>query len=69
MNTEKCNVDQTDMDGFIRLPEILKLLPISKSSWWLGVKNGKYPKSVKLSERTTAWKNKDIKDLLDSFEN
>lgn len=34
--------------GFIRLSTILKIIPISKSTWWAGVKSGRYPKSVKL---------------------
>jgi len=34
---------------------IAAIIPISKSSWWKGVKNGQYPKPIKLSERTTVW--------------
>ncbi len=52
--------------GYLRLPEVLKLFPVSKSTWWQGVKNGKFPKPVKLTERTTAWKAEDIKALLES---
>ncbi|MFC1659601.1 helix-turn-helix transcriptional regulator [Pseudomonadota bacterium] len=51
--------------GFLRLPKILQLIPISKSSWWEGVKNGKFPKPVKLGIRTTAWKSEDIKNLIE----
>ena len=40
---------------FLRLPQVLEVFPVSKSSWWAGVKSGKYPKSVKLGCRTTAW--------------
>jgi prophage regulatory protein len=52
--------------GYLRLPQILKLFPVSKSTWWQGVKDGKFPKPVKLTERTTAWRAQDILDLLDS---
>lgn len=58
--------------GFVRLNQIVgdsrkgipAIIPISKSSWWAGVKSGRYPKAVKLSERTTAWKIEDIRALI-----
>jgi len=39
------------------------IIPISKSSWWAGVKNGKYPKPIKLSERTTVWLAEDVYNI------
>lgn len=50
--------------GFLRLSEILKFIPISKSSWWKGIKAGKYPAGIKLSSRTTAWRAEDIRALI-----
>jgi predicted DNA-binding transcriptional regulator AlpA len=50
--------------GFLRLPAVLKIFPVSKSTWWSGVKSGRYPKPVKLSENVTAWKIEDIKSLI-----
>lgn len=48
-------------DRLIRLPEVLKILPISKSSWWNGLKSGRYAiETVKLGPRTTAWRESDI---------
>ncbi len=52
--------------GFVRLTEILKVFPVSKSTWWLGVKSGRYPKSYKLSHRITVWRVEDIKALVNS---
>ena len=46
--------------GFLRLPQILQLVPISKSAWWEGCKTGRFPKPVKLGPRTTAWKAEEI---------
>jgi len=51
-------------DKLIRLKEVLKLIPVSKSMWWLGVKKGRFPKPVKLGPRTTAWKLSDILKLV-----
>jgi len=53
--------------GFIRLPDVLKMYPVSKSTWWLGVKQGRFPKSVKLGPRTTAWKVEDIISLIENI--
>ncbi|MDY0260043.1 MAG: AlpA family phage regulatory protein [Desulfovibrio sp.] len=50
--------------GFLRLPQILQLVPISKSAWWEGCKTGRFPKPVKLGPRTTAWKAEDIAELV-----
>ena len=53
--------------GFVRLPQILAVLPISKSAWWQGLKDGKYPQGIKLGGRTTAWRVEDVKNLLKSL--
>lgn len=52
--------------GFVRLPEVLKVFPVSKSTWWAGVKDGRYPKPVKLGPKITAWRVEDIKELIAS---
>jgi len=54
-------------DKFLRLKDVLKIYPVSKSTWWVGVKSGKFPQPVKLSERTTAWRASDIQKLVDSI--
>ncbi len=63
--------------GFLRLPQIIgdptatppqePIIPVSKSTWWTGVKTGRYPKPVKLSPRTTAWKASDIRALVEQL--
>lgn len=53
--------------GFLRLPEVLKIFPVSKSTWWAGVKSGIYPKPVKLSANITAWRIEDIHALVNSY--
>jgi len=52
--------------GYLRLPEVLALYPVSKSTWWAGIKKGRFPAGVKLSERTTAWRVEDIRKLIES---
>ena len=55
--------------GFYRLPAVLKKIPVGKSSWWAGVKCGRYPAGVKIAPRTTAWIQAEIDDLCERLEN
>lgn len=50
--------------GYIRLPMVLTIFPVSKSTWWAGVKSGRYPPGVKLSPRVTAWRVEAIAALI-----
>ena len=50
--------------GFVRLSQILTVIPLGKTCWWEGVKSGRFPKPVKLSARCTAWKAEDIRALI-----
>lgn len=61
--------------GYLRLPQIIgnpkasppipALIPVSKSTWWAGVKSGRYPQPVRtLGERITAWRVEDIRNLI-----
>lgn len=51
-------------EGFVRLPQILAVIPISKSQFWLGVKNGRFPRPIKLGVKTTVWRVEDIRALI-----
>ncbi|MCB2216375.1 MAG: AlpA family phage regulatory protein [Desulfobulbaceae bacterium] len=62
MNKE--SLQQLPAAGFLRLPAVLKLIPVSKSSWWAGVREGRYPSPVKLAPRTSAWRAEDIRALI-----
>lgn len=50
-------------DKLLRLPEVLERVPVSKSAWWAGTKNGTYPAAIKLSPRVAVWRESDI-DML-----
>ena len=52
---------------FLRLPQVLELIPVSRSTWWAGCKSGRYPKPVKLGPRTSAWRVADIQALLEQL--
>lgn len=53
--------------GFIRLPKVLEVFPVSKSTWWAGIKEGKYPKPVKLGAKISAWRVEDIRTLISTI--
>lgn len=50
----------------LRIDEVLKIIPVSKSNWWDGVKKGRYPESVRLGSRITCWRLKDIELLVEN---
>ena len=41
--------------GYLRLKDVVKRVPVAKSTIWLWVSDGKFPAPVKLSDRVTAW--------------
>lgn len=67
---------QIPESGFLRLSQIIgnpnvtppipPIIPVSKSTWWQGVKDGRYPQPVKLGPRVTAWRSEDIRALIAS---
>lgn len=63
------------LTGYLRLsqivgnakadPPIPAIYPIGRSSWWEGVRTGRFPKPYKLGPRTTAWRVEDIRALIE----
>jgi predicted DNA-binding transcriptional regulator AlpA len=54
-------------EGFVRIHEIIAPkgpIPVGRSTWWLGVKDGRFPKPVKLGPRITVWRADDIRALI-----
>jgi len=66
-------MQDSSLNGFLRLrhilgdpkanPPIPPLIPLAKSTWWAGVKSGRFPKPVKIGG-ATAWKASDIAELI-----
>lgn len=54
--------------GLVRLSAILAPngpIPVSKTTWWEGVRTGRFPQPLKLGPRTTVWKVEDIRALFE----
>jgi predicted DNA-binding transcriptional regulator AlpA len=69
MNQGKTDSNEKMQDlpqtGLLRIKQVLQFVPISRSSWWKGVKEGRFPQPVKLSQRVTCWKAADIRCLVE----
>ena len=62
------NTTDFPQTGFLRLKDIIAPLgpiPVSKSTWWQGVKDGRFPKPQKLGARITVWKVEEIRALFE----
>jgi prophage regulatory protein len=59
--------------GYLRVWQIIgdrrrglpAIYPVSRSTWYQGVRDGIYPQPIRLSERTSAWRVEDVRALID----
>jgi prophage regulatory protein len=54
--------------GLVRLKQIIAPngpIPVARSTWWAGVKAGRFPRPLKISERVTAWHAADVRKLFE----
>ncbi len=68
----------TPLLGFLRLPQIIgdpdatppipAIIPVCATTWWAGIKAGRYPKGTKLSPRVTVWRASDVFALINPTE-
>lgn len=70
-NTKTLNEIEKKVDGviherFLKLQEVLAIFPVSKSSWYIGVKDGIYPAPYKLGPRAAGYKLSEIRKLINS---
>ena len=54
--------------GFMRLRDVLRVYPVSRSAWYAGIQEGRYPTPVHLGPRMVAWRVEDIRTLIDKVE-
>lgn len=55
---------QNQHDSLLRLPEVLALIPVSRATWYDGMKKGRYPQPVSLGPRCVAWRASEIQQLV-----
>jgi prophage regulatory protein len=73
INTSSSNHNQNNYTfpttGLVRLSDILRVMPIGRTTWWKGVKSGVFPKGIKFASNVTAWRAEDIRKLIASYSN
>ena len=52
----------------LRLPQVLERIPVSKTAWYEGIKEGRYPSALQLAPRTSVWRESDIDALIERLE-
>ncbi|UST54921.1 AlpA family phage regulatory protein [Comamonadaceae bacterium OTU4NAUVB1] len=67
MNQSQTPVQQPADERLLRLPEVLTRIPVSPSTWWDGVKAGRFPAGVKLGPKLTVWRASTIDSLIRSL--
>ena len=67
MNQSQTPDTQLSDDKLLRVNDVLQRLPLSRSAWWNGVKDGRFPPGIKLGPKTTCWRASDIKALIRSL--
>lgn len=66
-------------EGYVRLSDIVGdaksnpprrgVLPIGRSTFWAGIRQGKYPPPVKLGARTAVWDVSTVRRMLETISN
>lgn len=50
-------------DRLLGIDQVLVLVPIGRSTWWKGVKNGTLPQPVRIGGRTF-WRHSDVMSVI-----
>jgi predicted DNA-binding transcriptional regulator AlpA len=50
--------------GFVRLSQVLRVIPVGKTTWYAGVKAGHFPSPVPLFERAMGYRVEHIRALI-----
>ncbi|WP_226663232.1 AlpA family phage regulatory protein [Microbulbifer aggregans] len=51
-------------DKLLRLPAVLQIIPVSRSTWYSWISDGHAPKPIKLGTRTSVWRESDIQNFI-----
>lgn len=76
-HTREALTNSLPQEGFVRLRQIIgdpkrgipAIIPVSRATWWAGVKTGRFPAGVLLGPRTRAWSVESIRALIASISN
>ncbi len=67
--TKKTITEPADLNyALYRIETVLKLIPISRASFYNAIRAGKYPPPIKIGPRTSVWRARQIHALIDMLE-
>lgn len=47
--------------GYVRIKQLVRFIPVSRTTIWRKVKAGAFPRPVKLSQQVTGWRVEDVR--------
>ena len=59
--------DETARPRLLRMPEVLRIAAISRTTLWRYVKNATFPPAVRLGPNAIAWRSRDVDRWLASL--
>lgn len=62
-NTDYRYIDQLPDSSMLNIKEVLAVVRISRSSWYAGIKDGKYPAPVHIGPASPRWKLGDVRKV------
>ena len=60
------NSMQPNSQKLYRINQVLEVIPVSKTTCWNGVRDGRFPKPIR-NGRMTFWKSEDIESFIDTL--
>ena len=64
MAVQTRDVTEKNQERLLRLKHVLKIIPISKSTWWAGCASGRFPKPIHLGPRLACWRESEVLALI-----
>lgn len=55
-------------DALLRIADVLKIIPVSKTEWYRGIKRGIYPPPIKVGKKLALWRASSIQQLIASLQ-
>jgi predicted DNA-binding transcriptional regulator AlpA len=53
--------------GFLRLNQVLKIIPVCRATWYAGIKAGRFPAPVAIGPRARGYRVEDLRSLLEAL--
>lgn len=53
-------------EALLRLHQVLEIIPVSRSTWYNGIEDGRFPKPIKFGKRIACWKKSEILALAEN---